>query len=415
MSMISARTMIVAVGLVAWVADATAAPYIYVTNNGFASPGPPSTVSVIDAAIDEIVTEIPVGPFPNGVTVSPDGRAVYVANSDSTTVSVIDAATNTVRTTIDGFVRPQRIAVSPDGQRFYVSNSSIPGRISVVDANTYELLHSVEIGLFVPAALATSPDGNWLYATTRASRDEQYPCEFVCLLPVFAIETPIHQDISVRPTRYLGWSISITVSADGSRAFVPADTGHVSLWGLNLPNLRDAWTTQGLQWNYVALRPGSNLLYATTPSDLTVVDANDGSIVDTIPVSDVSSAQSLAITPDGAKVYVADAQANSVVVVDANTNTVSRRVTVGDWPIHVAIGPANPPFPPPPTTSPIPRCPGDCNRDGTVTIDEVMGAVRIALRQANLVSCSACDRNHDGAVTIDELLGAVRNVLHGCE
>jgi len=406
-------SLVVPIVLVGWAGSTAAAPYVYVTNNGFASPAPPATVSVIDAAIDEVVTEIPVGPFPDGITVSPDGRSVYVANFDSTTLSVIDAATNTVRATIDGFVGPQRIAFTPDGQRFYVSNSTFPGTISVVDASTYEILYTIETGLFVPSALAISPDGKWLYATTRASRDEQYPCDEVCLLPVFAIDTTINHDIAIRPTRYLGWAISIAVTADGTRAFVPANPGHFSLWGLNLPNMRDAWTMQGL-WYQVALRPGTSLLYATTPSDVTVIDANDGSIVDTIPVAG-TFLHGLAITPDGAKGYVADAETNSVAVIDANTNTVSRRVIVGDWPTQVAIGPANPPFSPAPRRTPTPACTGDCNRDGTVTVDELTGAVRIALRQANLYTCSACDRNRDGTVTIDELLTAVRGALNGCE
>jgi len=408
------RSLVVAIVLAGWIDSVEAAPYVYVTNFGSSSPGPRATVSVIDAATDEVVADIPVGPFPEGVTVSPDGRTVYVANFDSTTLSVIDAATNTVRATIDGFVGPEGIAVSPDGQRLYVTNFTFPGKISVVDANTYEIVHTIDVGLFVPSALAISPDGHWLYATTRGSRDEQYPCNSVCLLPVFAIDTTIDHDITVRPSRYLGWSISIALSADGAHAFVPANPGHFSLWGLNLPNLRDQWTAQGL-WYYVAVRPGSNFLYATTPSDISVIDAIDGSIVNTIPVSDASSASGLAITPDGAKVYVADAQTNSVVVVDANANVVSRRVIVGDAPSQIAIGPENPPFSPPPTQSPIPDCTGDCNRNDIVTIDEIIAAVQIALRQTFLLTCSACDRNHDGAVTIDELLAAVRAALNGCE
>src|SRR5262245_28504910 len=45
-------------------------------------------VTVIDAATRTVVKTLPVGQRPRGVTVSPDGRRVYVSNSNSDSVSV---------------------------------------------------------------------------------------------------------------------------------------------------------------------------------------------------------------------------------------------------------------------------------------------------------------------------------------
>lgn len=59
-------------------------------------------------------------------------------------------------------------------------------------------------------------------------------------------------------------------------------------------------------------------------------------------------------------------------------------------------------------------CAGDCDGDGTVAVDELVTAVRIALEQSALTACGAGDRNGDGHVTIDELLAGVRGALHGC-
>src|SRR5262249_6914367 len=51
------------------------------------------TVSVIDTATNTVVgSPIPVGLFPFGVAVTPDGSKVYVTNLVSNTVSVIDTA-----------------------------------------------------------------------------------------------------------------------------------------------------------------------------------------------------------------------------------------------------------------------------------------------------------------------------------
>jgi subtilisin family serine protease len=55
--------------------------------------------------------------------------------------------------------------------------------------------------------------------------------------------------------------------------------------------------------------------------------------------------------------------------------------------------------------------PADCNRNGRVTIDELIVGVRIALGQAALDACPAADSNDDGTVGIDDLVRAVRVAL----
>jgi hypothetical protein len=69
-----------------------------------------------------------------------------------------------------------------------------------------------------------------------------------------------------------------------------------------------------------------------------------------------------------------------------------------------------------PTASPppTPRCAGDCDGDRTVTIDELVCAVGIAVDGRALARCDAIDRNRDEAVSVDELVAAAGAVLHGC-
>jgi hypothetical protein len=58
-------------------------------------------------------------------------------------------------------------------------------------------------------------------------------------------------------------------------------------------------------------------------------------------------------------------------------------------------------------------CIGDCDGDGSVTIDEIVRMVDIVLA-GNLGRCLAGDRDTDGAITVDEVLTAVTNALLGC-
>ena len=59
-------------------------------------------------------------------------------------------------------------------------------------------------------------------------------------------------------------------------------------------------------------------------------------------------------------------------------------------------------------------CIGDCSGDVSVTIDETLETVTIALGNASPSDCAAADADHDGRVTVDEILTAVYNALHGC-
>jgi len=68
-----------------------------------------------------------------------------------------------------------------------------------------------------------------------------------------------------------------------------------------------------------------------------------------------------------------------------------------------------------PTSTPTPEpmaCPGDCNHDGMVAINELIGGVGDAL--GNGAPCRALDLNGDGMVTISELVTAVNMALGGC-
>lgn len=55
--------------------------------------------------------------------------------------------------------------------------------------------------------------------------------------------------------------------------------------------------------------------------------------------------------------------------------------------------------------------PGDCDGDGTVTIDEIIVGVRIALGDAPPTACAALDTDGTGTVSISELIAAVAVAL----
>jgi hypothetical protein len=67
------------------------------------------------------------------------------------------------------------------------------------------------------------------------------------------------------------------------------------------------------------------------------------------------------------------------------------------------------------TLSPRPiDCVGDCSRNGSVTIEELITGVDIALGTLPVSACTAFDFSGNGAVTVDEIIRAVNNALNGC-
>ena len=59
-------------------------------------------------------------------------------------------------------------------------------------------------------------------------------------------------------------------------------------------------------------------------------------------------------------------------------------------------------------------CAGDCDRNQTVVVSELITAVNIALGTLPPDTCPSADRDGNGIVAIDELLSGVNNVLSGC-
>jgi hypothetical protein len=61
-----------------------------------------------------------------------------------------------------------------------------------------------------------------------------------------------------------------------------------------------------------------------------------------------------------------------------------------------------------------PPCPGDCNGDGTVRVNEIVLGVNIALGNLPIGACDLFDANDNLQVTADELVSGVGALLDGC-
>jgi hypothetical protein len=76
-------------------------------------------------------------------------------------------------------------------------------------------------------------------------------------------------------------------------------------------------------------------------------------------------------------------------------------VGVGSWSAHRA-------------SAQVGICVGDCNGDGSVTVDELVTGINIALDRLPLERCASIDLGGDRTVDVAEVVTAVNNALAGC-
>jgi YVTN family beta-propeller protein len=297
-----------------------------------------------------------------GVAVRGDGDAFFTPASEQSIV----AYTGWDRKEIQVGNSPSAVALSPDENTVYVANSGVsadgqPDSISVVDTATLSVRTTIPV-LDAPVSLAVSPDGERLYV------GHQVP-GIVSVVDTIA-----------------GTVITSYEIADVLQQLVLAHDG----------------TTL-----YVVRLRSNNTFGAVA------VNAASGDIV---AESDIG-AYYLAPGSDGSLYALADEE---VVRLDPQTLAVDQRIPLGDCGcggfFEQCVGPC---YRQQLVVTDVPNgcgsvCGGDCDGDGTVSINEIVTGVAIALDVLSLNQCAACDEDGNGAVTVDDLVRAVSHALDGC-
>lgn len=141
--------------------------YIYVPNSDS------NNVGVIDVENESLLTTIPVGSKPWCAVVIPDGKKVYVTTQDDNSVSVIDTETNSVIKTISFGEKPPGklwggpwgVAANPSSTKVYVVNSLL-NSVAVIDTASDTVIKSIQVNEN-PHWAAVTPDGKKVYVTSE--------------------------------------------------------------------------------------------------------------------------------------------------------------------------------------------------------------------------------------------------------
>jgi YVTN family beta-propeller protein len=112
---------------------------IYVTN----SAG--DNIHVIDPATNKVVQVINGIEAAHGIDFSPDGARVYVSNEAESTLDVFDRKSGGVLAKVKLSGHPNNIATTRDGARVVVGIAEDPGALDVIDTKTLRLAKTIPV------------------------------------------------------------------------------------------------------------------------------------------------------------------------------------------------------------------------------------------------------------------------------
>jgi YVTN family beta-propeller protein len=127
-------------------------------------------IHIIDPATNAIVGEIKGIPVNHGAAASPDGTRLYFSGEAERTLDVVDVKTLTVTKKIPLSGRPNNITISKDGRLLYVGIVSQPGALDVIDTASLERVKSIPTRGGIHNVYVT-PDGKHVVAGSIAGRN----------------------------------------------------------------------------------------------------------------------------------------------------------------------------------------------------------------------------------------------------
>ena len=291
-------------------------------------------VDIIDPVANKVVGEIAGIEVGHGAATSPDGNRIYISNEADSTLDVVDGKTLRVMNKIALSGHPNNIAAGIDGKRVYVSIAQAPGAVDVIDTVSLERVKSLPVKGAVHNTYVT-PDGKYVVAGSIAGKN----------ITVFDAKTDqmvwsLDFDLGVRPLAFErnpdGSTKRIFAQLSDLNGFAVVDFAtHKETSRITLPMISAGKTP------VLAGGNASHGMAVTSDGKTLVVNSRLNSALYAYSLPDLKllgsadvgrSPDWVTLTPDGKTAYVANAQSNSVSVVDIKTMKELTRIPVGQVP-----------------------------------------------------------------------------------
>ena len=126
-------------------------------------------VDIIDPATNKVVGVINGIEVSHGAAAAPDGSRYYFSDEGQSTLDVVDRKTLKVTKSIPLSGHPNNISISKDGRRVYVGIAVAPGAVDVIDTTSLKNVKSIPVKGAVHNTYVT-PDGRYVVSGSIASK-----------------------------------------------------------------------------------------------------------------------------------------------------------------------------------------------------------------------------------------------------
>lgn len=291
-----------------------------------------NTVTVVDTDKMEVVHTIKVGQRPRGITISHDGKFVYLCASDDDNIEIIDTATNEIVGSLPSGPDPELFVLSPDGKTLYVANED-DNLVTVIDIESKRVLAEVPVGV-EPEGMGISHDGKTMVNTSETTNmahfidtatNEITDNVLVDSRPRFAEFKP--DDSEVWVSAEIGGTVSVIDNA--TREVKHKITFEIP--GLRAESIQPVGVriTDDGKKAYVALGPANRVA---------VVNAETYEVKKYVLVG--QRVWQLGFTPDQKTIISTNGISNDITFIDVATDEPVQSVTVGALPWGVVVSPA---------------------------------------------------------------------------
>ena len=260
------------------------------------------SITIVNAQSLKVKSEVGVGDDPRTLSFTPDSKNLVVSNHGYNTISIVD---------IDKGIEIAQYPVGSmpygvvnNGDYVFVSEFGL-GRISVVDLSTGLVVGNVSVDEF-PSAMALDSTGKRLFVTHFSSGS----VSVIDLLTFTVVQR-------ISTGRDTNLSQFISLNSDASKAYIPQTRSNVT---------------------------NEALLFDTTVFPVVnVVDLSQFTLLNseriTLDTADepVNMPFAVALSPDDKTVYLANAGSNNVSIIDLDTNKGKANIEVGANPRGIAI------------------------------------------------------------------------------
>jgi PQQ-dependent catabolism-associated beta-propeller protein len=302
------------------------------------------TITVIDTSTNAVVSTIPVGKRPRGISVSPDGSLVYVALSGlpkcppsvpdaeceklgrdlkADGVAVVDAKALKLVRVFNAGSDPEQFDLASDG-RLYVANEDA-ATTTVLDVSSGKIIARVPVGK-EPEGVRVSPDGRWTLVTNESDNS-------ISVIDTKSLKEVKHIIVGKRPR-------DAAFTPDSRMAYVSGEFDS-SVYRIRVPEgtvERIVQLDANAKPMSVKLDATRNRLYVSTGrgGKVAVIDvAGTPKLIQEIAVG--QRPWGIALSEDGKLLYTANGPSNDVSVVDTATLKVIKRIPVGQSPWGIAL------------------------------------------------------------------------------